>query len=105
QELGTGVDEGINPIPQEGQKPDRDGAGGEEAHLHWHARAGKSRHDHEAGADPAEGEEGRENNFLRKAGEAGHEMVPRTRISTPLAISTCERTGRVGKSRSTIMRT
>ena len=34
-----------------------------------------------------------------------HEIVPSTRISTPLAISTCDSTGSVGNSRSMIMRT
>src|SRR5690606_34828617 len=105
----------------------------EQAHLNRHPRTSQPRHQHEAGPDTAESDEGRQNGRLRhglvpdmdeRAGPEGshgtawssdhdrphltrpsQEIDPSTRSSTPLAISTWLSTGNVGKSRSMIMRT
>ena len=96
------VGEGINLVPQEHEQAAGGGKRDEEPDLDRHAHAGQAGHDEEAGADTTEGEERCDD---RAFDGSRHEIVPRMRSSTPLAISTWESTGSVGNSRSTIMRT
>ncbi len=62
----------------------------------------KPGHHHEAGPDPAEDQERRDQTVVV---DRDHEMVPSALISTPRAISTCESTGNEGNIRSMIIRT
>ena len=83
---------------QRAGRRDRD----EKPDLYRHADTGNARHQQKAPADAAEGNERRKHHAF---GDCRHEILPRTRISTPLAISTWLRTGSVVNSRSMIMRT
>ena len=73
-----------------------------EADLRRNAGARHARQNHETGTDAAEDEKSGQH-VGRQTGY--HETVPRMRISMPLPISRCERTGVSGCSLSTIMRT
>ncbi len=74
----------------------------EEANLSGNVDAGESRHEHQAGADAAEHDERRQN-AVRKT--ADHDTAPSGLISAHRATSTCDRIGKVGKTRSRIIRT
>ena len=89
-------------VPQMDEQRTGRGDRHEQPDLDRHAGAGHARHQQEAAADPAEGDERRDDDARQRG---VHEIVPSTRISTPLAISTCDSTGKVGNSRSMIMRT
>ena len=86
----------------------------EQADLRGNLRARESGRQHQAGADAAEENEGadgrlRRQRLMRRGERSGderrHAIVPSDLISNPRAISSCDRTARVGNMRSMIMRT
>ena len=86
----------------------------EQADLRRNLGVRESRRQHQAGADPAEENEGadrrlRRQRLMRPRERSGdkrrHAIVPSDLTSKPRAISSCDKTARVGNMRSMIMRT
>ena len=76
--------------------------GKEKSKSHGHAVTPQARRQHHAATDPAEHVKSQKH-ILGKLGD--HDIEPMTSMRTLRAISICDSTGKLGNSRSTIIRT